>query len=84
MVVVALLSVDLVESVDLVSVDLVVNCISLGWCATKPYFKLLLMGLLMPFASFFKESITKRSSSPITKKLELAEYFKLLKRKENR
>ena len=28
MVVVALLSVDLVESVDLVSVDLVVNCIS--------------------------------------------------------
>ena len=29
MVVVALLSVDLVESVDLVSVDLVVNCISL-------------------------------------------------------
>ena len=30
MVVVALLSVDLVESVDLVSVDLVVNCISKG------------------------------------------------------
>ena len=29
MVVVALLSVDLVESVDLVSVDLVVNCIAL-------------------------------------------------------
>ena len=29
MVVVALLSVDLVESVDLVSVDLVVNCISI-------------------------------------------------------
>ena len=44
MVVVALLSVDLVESVDLVSVELVVNCIFLEQVVTQASVSILLGG----------------------------------------